>query len=133
VKANVFKIRIGRIFLPPYGERPWLRVAKPRFPAPFGRKYYREQCEPGRGRTSGHRRRRFQPPSTGAADSFPSTEGTAILNLTSEQFQGIRKLLIGLRLGRSIADDVRAEIFGILTKGQRRVLGAAWFILSVRV
>jgi hypothetical protein len=76
---------------------------------------------------------RFQPPSTGAADSFPSTEGTAILNLTSEQFQGIRKLLIGLRLGRSIADDVRAEIFGILTKGQRRVLGAAWFILSVRV
>jgi len=28
---------------------------------------------------------------------------------------------------------VRAEIFGMLTKGQRRVLGAAWFILSVRV
>ena len=76
---------------------------------------------------------RFQPPPTAASDSFPSTEGTAILNLTSEQFAGIRKLLIGLRLGRSIADDVRSEIFGLLTKGQRRVLGAAWFILSVRV
>lgn len=76
---------------------------------------------------------RFQPPAMSPADSFPSTEGTAILNLTSEQFTGIRKLLIGLRLGRSIADDVRAEIFGLLTKGQRRVLGQAWFILSVRV
>jgi hypothetical protein len=76
---------------------------------------------------------RFSPPAMSPADSFPSSEGTAILNLTSEQFQGIRKLLIGLRLGRSIADDVRAEIFGLLTKGQRRVLGAAWFILSVRV
>lgn len=75
----------------------------------------------------------FQPPAMPATDSFPSTEGTAILNLTSEQFNGIRKLLIGLRLGRSIADDVRSEIFGLLTKGQRRVLGAAWFILSVRV
>jgi hypothetical protein len=42
-------------------------------------------------------------------------------------------LLIGMRLGRSIADDVRSEIFKMLTKGQRRVLGAAWFILSVRV
>ena len=67
------------------------------------------------------------------SEGFPSTEGTAILNLTSEQFTGIRKLLIGLRMGRSIADDVRSEIFGMLTKGQRRVLGAAWFILSVRV
>ncbi len=75
----------------------------------------------------------FRPPAMPASDSFPSTEGTAILNLTSEQFNGIRKLLIGLRLGRSIADDVRSEIFGLLTKGQRRVLGAAWFILSVRV
>lgn len=76
---------------------------------------------------------RFQPPALAPADSFPSTEGTAILNLTSEQFTGIRKLLIGLRLGRSVADDVRAEIFKLLTKGQRRVLGQAWFILSVRV
>jgi hypothetical protein len=83
--------------------------------------------------TAAPRLPRFQPPGTTAADSFPSTEGTAILNLTSEQFTGIRKLLIGLRLGRSIADDVRSEIFGLLTKGQRRVLGAAWFILSVRV
>lgn len=76
---------------------------------------------------------RFQPPAMPPADNFPSSEGTAILNLTSEQFTGIRKLLIGLRLGRSIADDVRAEIFAILSKGQRRVLGQAWFILSVRV
>jgi hypothetical protein len=76
---------------------------------------------------------RFAAPPTTSPDGFPSVEGTAILNLTSEQFTGIRKLLIGLRLGRSIADDVRAEIFGMLTKGQRRVLGAAWFILSVRV
>jgi hypothetical protein len=83
--------------------------------------------------TTAPRLPRFQPPSMSPADNFPSTEGTAILNLTSEQFTGIRKLLIGLRLGKSIADDVRSEIFGMLTKGQRRVLGAAWFILSVRV
>jgi hypothetical protein len=76
---------------------------------------------------------RFQPPAMSASEGFPSIEGTAILNLTSDQFAGIRKLLIGLRLGRSIADDVRSEIFGLLNKGQRRVLGAAWFILSVRV
>jgi hypothetical protein len=76
---------------------------------------------------------RFQPQPSGQAENFPSVEGTAILNLTSEQFQGIRKLLIGLRLGRSIADDVRSEIFKLLTKGQRRVLSQAWFILSVRV
>lgn len=75
----------------------------------------------------------FRPAPMSPADSFPSTEGTAILNLTSEQFAGIRKLLIGLRLGRSIADDVRAEIFKMLSKGQRRVLSQAWFILSVRV
>jgi hypothetical protein len=90
---------------------------------------------PGGAATSGTapRAARFQPPAMSASDSFPSIEGTAILNLTSDQFAGIRKLLIGLRLGRSIADDVRAEIFGMLSKGQRRVLGAAWFILSVRV
>ncbi len=73
------------------------------------------------------------PPAPTQASSFPSIEGTAILNLTTEQFSGIRKLLIGLRMGKSVADDVRSEIFGMLTKGQRRVLGAAWFILSVRV
>jgi hypothetical protein len=73
------------------------------------------------------------PPAPTTPNSFPSIEGTAILNLTSEQFTGIRKLLIGLRMGKSIAEDVRAEIFGMLTKGQRRVLPAAWFILSVRV
>jgi hypothetical protein len=73
------------------------------------------------------------PAQPAAANSFPSIEGTAILNLTSEQFAGIRKLLIGLRMGKNIADDVRSEIFSMLSKGQRRVLGAAWFILSVRV
>jgi hypothetical protein len=88
---------------------------------------------PSAGGTAPRLAPRIQPPPMPAADSFPSTEGTAILNLTSEQFTGIRKLLIGLRLGRSVADEVRSEIFGMLTKGQRRVLGAAWFILSVRV
>jgi hypothetical protein len=88
---------------------------------------------PSAGGTAPRLATRFQAPPMAPSDSFPSTEGTAILNLTSEQFTGIRKLLIGLRLGRSIADDVRSEIFGMLTKGQRRVLGAAWFILSVRV
>jgi hypothetical protein len=83
--------------------------------------------------TAAPRLPRFQPPAMSPADSFPSSEGTAILNLTSDQFQGIRKLLIGLRLGKSIADDVRSEIFGLLSKGQRRVLGQAWFIISVRV
>jgi hypothetical protein len=84
--------------------------------------------------TSAPRLPAFQAPPAGAnANSFPSIEGTAILNLTSEQFTGIRKLLIGLRLGKSIADDVRSEIFSMLTKGQKRVLPAAWFILSVRV
>ena len=91
----------------------------------FRSKVFCEQRE--QGRAAGHRRRprrrrhrqrdcrprlpRFDPPAMPAADSFPSAEGTAILNLSSEQFAGIRKLLIGLRLGRSIADDVRAEIF----------------------
>ncbi len=68
-----------------------------------------------------------------ASGAFPSADGTAILNLTDEQTTGIRKLLIGLRLGKHVADDVRTQIYGILTKGQRRVLGAAWFIISVRV
>jgi hypothetical protein len=88
---------------------------------------------PSAGGTAPRLAPRIQAPPMAQSDSFPSAEGTAILNLTSEQFTGIRKLLIGLRLGRSIADDVRSEIFGMLTKGQRRVLGAAWFILSVRV
>jgi hypothetical protein len=85
------------------------------------------------GTTSAPRLPAFSPPPANASNSFPSVEGTAILNLSSEQFAGIKKLLIGLRLGKSIADDVRSEIFNLLTKGQRRVLPAAWFILSVRV
>jgi hypothetical protein len=65
--------------------------------------------------------------------AFPSAEGTAILDLSEEQTSGIRKLLIGMRLGKHVADDVRTQIYALLTKGQRRVLGAAWFIISVRV
>ncbi len=68
-----------------------------------------------------------------AGAAFPSADGTAILNLSDEQTAGIRALLIGLRLGKHVADDVRTRIYAMLTKGQRRVLGAAWFIISVRV
>jgi hypothetical protein len=38
-----------------------------------------------------------------------------------------------LRYGRNLADDVRSQIFDLLNRGQRRLLGAAWFILSVKV
>lgn len=71
-------------------------------------------------------------PQRGSA-SVPSVEGTAILNLSSEQFSSIRKLLVGLRAGKSRADEVRSQIFNLLSGGQRRVIGAAWFIISVRV
>jgi hypothetical protein len=75
----------------------------------------------------------IRPPAPGPAPSVPSAEGTAVLNLSSEQAASIRKLLIGLRYGRNLADDVRSQIFGLLNRGQRRLLGAAWFILSVKV
>lgn len=68
-----------------------------------------------------------------AATTFPSAEGTAILNLSAEQVEGIRSLLIGLRTGKKVVNDVRKQIFGMLSGGQKRVLGAAWFIISVRV
>ena len=64
---------------------------------------------------------------------FPSPAGTAILDLTAEQTSAIRKLLIGLRTGKTLVDDVRHGIFSMLSGGQRRVLGQAWFIISVRV
>ena len=54
------------------------------------------------------------------------------LAATGEQVASIRKLLMGMRYGKNLADDVRGQIFALLNKGQRRVLGAAWFILSVR-
>ncbi len=63
---------------------------------------------------------------------FPSAAGTAVLNLTVDQLSRIRTLLVALRMGRAVANDVRSQIFGLLTSGQRRVVGAAWFILSVR-
>lgn len=75
----------------------------------------------------------IRPPAPGVqTNPIPSPEGTAVLNLTGEQIVSIRKLLMGMRYGKHLADDVRAQIFDLLTKGQRRVLGAAWFILSVR-
>jgi hypothetical protein len=74
----------------------------------------------------------IRPPAPLAPGSIPSAEGTAILNLTGEQIATIRQLLMGMRYGKNLAADVRGQIFSLLTKGQRRVLGAAWFILSVR-
>ena len=74
----------------------------------------------------------IRPPAGVAPNSIPSAEGTAVLNLTSEQVATIRQLLMGMRYGKNLAADVRGQIFALLTKGQRRVLGAAWFILSVR-
>ncbi len=78
---------------------------------------------------------RLAPPSpaerTTSAD-LPSAAGTAVLNLTSEQISRIRVLLVAMRLGRALAGDVRGQIFALLSGGQRRNIGAAWFILSVR-
>lgn len=75
----------------------------------------------------------IKPPAPGVqTNPIPSPEGTAVLNLTGEQVANIRTLLMGMRYGKNLADDVRAQIFDLLTRGQRRVLGAAWFILSVR-
>jgi hypothetical protein len=64
---------------------------------------------------------------------FPSELGTAVLELTSEQSSQIRKLLIAMRLGRAMANDVRTGIFALLSGRQRRMLDAAYFIISVRV
>jgi hypothetical protein len=64
---------------------------------------------------------------------FPSPNGTAVLDLTTEQTSTIRKLLIGLRTGKTLVEDVRSGIFSLLSGGQRRVVGQAWFIISVRV
>ncbi len=74
----------------------------------------------------------LRPPSPAQTNAIPSAEGTAVLNLSSEQVASIRKLLMGMRYGKSVASEVRSQIFALLTGGQRRVLGAAWFILSVR-
>jgi hypothetical protein len=63
---------------------------------------------------------------------MPSAAGTAVLNLTTEQRARIRLLLIAMRMGSAVAGDVRNQIFALLTGGQRRNIGAAWFILSVR-
>jgi hypothetical protein len=68
---------------------------------------------------------------TSSAD-MPSAAGTAVLNLTVDQIARIRVLLVAMRLGRAVAGDVRNQIFAMLNGGQRRNIGAAWFILSVR-
>lgn len=65
--------------------------------------------------------------------SLPSEAGTAVLNLSDEQTSRIRKLLVGLRIGSAVATDVRNQIFSMLSGGQRKMLGAAYFIISVRV
>lgn len=80
--------------------------------------------------------RPFRPPAaTGGepAPSFPNAAGTAVLNLTGEQTSRIGKLLIGLRNGKAAAEDVRENIWAMLSGSQRRMLGAAYFIISVRV
>jgi hypothetical protein len=71
-------------------------------------------------------------PGRDRSGDFPSPAGTAVLNLTTDQVVRIRVLLLAMRLGKAVAEDVRKQIFGLLTGGQRRVAGAAWFILSVR-
>jgi len=77
---------------------------------------------------------RLQPPAVdNEPGGFPSATGTAILDLSAEQTSAIRKLLIGLRTGKNVVEDVRHGIFMLLSGGQRRVLGQAWFIISVRV
>ena len=63
----------------------------------------------------------------------PSVSGTAILNLSDEQTSNIRQLLVAMRRGQRAASDVRSQIFSLLSGGQRRVLDAAYFIISVRV
>lgn len=78
---------------------------------------------------------RLAPPSPAeraTSADLPSAAGTAVLNLTSEQISRIRVLLVAMRLGRALAGDVRGQIFALLSGGQRRNIGAAWFILSVR-
>jgi hypothetical protein len=77
---------------------------------------------------------RRAPASRGSANenAFPSPEGTAVLNLSTDQFTAIRTLLIGLRNGKAQADQVRSRIFALLSGSQRRALGVAWFIISVR-
>lgn len=67
------------------------------------------------------------------APGVPSAAGTAVLHLSDEQTTGIRSLLVGLRSGQKTADDVRKTIFGLLSGSQRRMLDAAYFIISVRV
>jgi hypothetical protein len=63
---------------------------------------------------------------------MPSAAGTAVLNLTVDQVVRIRLLLVAMRLGRAVADDVRSQIYNLLSGGQRKMIGAAYFILSVR-
>jgi len=67
-----------------------------------------------------------------AGADLPSPAGTAVLNLTGDQVLKIRLLLVAMRLGRALAADVRKQIYDLLTGGQRKNIGAAWFILSVR-
>jgi len=71
-------------------------------------------------------------PLPAGSGEFPSPAGTAVLNLTVDQVLRIRILLVAMRLGKAIAEDVRGQIFNMLSGSQRRMLGAAYFIISVR-
>jgi hypothetical protein len=88
---------------------------------------------PARETTSAPAARTLPPPPIELASSeLPSPAGTAVLNLTGEQIARIRILLVAMRLGKALAADVRSQIYEMLSGGQRRVIGAAYFILSVR-
>jgi hypothetical protein len=89
---------------------------------------------PSTGTTSAPRARVVLPDAAERVTSadMPNAAGTAVLNLTVDQIVRIRVLLIAMRLGRAVADDVRSQIYNLLSGGQKRVIGAAYFILSVR-
>jgi hypothetical protein len=99
-----------------------------------GRSSGSSSLSPSTGTPSAPRARVLAPNSgpVNAGNDIPSAAGTAVLDLSADQVTQIRVLLTSMRLGKSLADDVRKRIFDLLTKGQRRVVGSAWFIISVR-
>ncbi len=99
-----------------------------------GRSSGSSSLSPSTGASSAPRARVLTPGSgpLNAGNDIPSSAGTAVLDLSAEQVSQIRLLLTSMRMGKSLAEDVRQRIFSLLTKGQRRVVGSAWFIISVR-
>lgn len=102
------------------------RIGQPR-PNPI------ESGDDAVGRTSARVARPFVREPQVDASSYPSAAGTAVLNLSDGQTSQIRKLLVALRKKSDLASDVRKQIFSLLSGEQRRALGAAYFIISVRV